>query len=161
MTHDEFKKQFIPLQQKLYREAFKMLCDRCEAEDAVQNLYLKLWEKKDELKNLISPDAYCQTLLKNICIDRWRVIRAHCNAQEITTDEIATHSPPEIENRETEECLQHFLAGLPMEQQKIIQMKINGCTYDEIERITGFSQTNIRVIISRIRRKFRCFYDNL
>ena len=42
----------MPLQKTLYREAFKMLCDCYEAEDAVQNLYLKLWERKEELKNL-------------------------------------------------------------------------------------------------------------
>ena len=49
MTHEEFKRQFMPLQQMLYREAYRMLCDRFEAEDAVQNLYVRLWEQKELL----------------------------------------------------------------------------------------------------------------
>ena len=53
MTHEEFKKQFLPLQQQLYREAYRMLCDSFEAEDALQNLYLKLWEQKENLDTLI------------------------------------------------------------------------------------------------------------
>ena len=39
----------MPLQQMLYREAYRMLGDSFEAEDAVQNLYVKLWEKKEQL----------------------------------------------------------------------------------------------------------------
>ncbi|MBE6296194.1 MAG: hypothetical protein E7086_06805 [Bacteroidales bacterium] len=39
----------------LYREAYRMLCDSFEAEDAVQNLYLRLWERKEELKILLRP----------------------------------------------------------------------------------------------------------
>ena len=151
----------MPLQQMLYREAYRMLCDRFEAEDAVQNLYLKLWERKEELKSLVSPETYCLTLLKNICIDRWRQLRTRDEDEQIEPDEIAVHTPPETESKEAEECLQHFLAGLPQVQQKIMMMKMNGCTYDEIEKITGMSQGNIRVVISRIRKRFREFYDNI
>ena len=138
-----------------------MLCDRFEAEDAVQNLYVRLWEKRGELKSLVAPDAYCRTLLKNICIDRWRQIRTHDDDEQIETNEITSYTPPETDSKETEECLQHFLASLPQVQQKVIQMKINGCSFEEIEKVTGLQQTNIRVIISRVRKRFREFYDNL
>ncbi|MBR5336208.1 MAG: RNA polymerase subunit sigma-24, partial [Bacteroidaceae bacterium] len=40
-----------------------MLCDSFEAEDALQNLYLKLWEQKENLDTLATPLAYCRTLL--------------------------------------------------------------------------------------------------
>ena len=151
----------MPLQQMLYREAYRMLCDRFEAEDAVQNLYMKLWEKKDELKNLVAPEAYCRTLLRNICIDRWRQLRAHDDDEEIEADGILLYTPPETDKKEAEECLQHFLAALPGVQQKIIGMMMNGCTFEEIEKVTGLRQTNIRVIIPRVRKRFREFYDNI
>ena len=66
----------MPLQQMLYRKAFKVLGDRFEAEDAVQNLYVRLWEQRDEIGHIVSPEAYCRTMLKCICIDRWRRINA-------------------------------------------------------------------------------------
>ena len=108
VRHDEFKKRFMPLQQMLYREAYRMLCDRFEAEDAVQNLYVKLWEKKEELKNLVAPEAYCRTLLRNICIDRWRQLRAHDGDEQIETEEIAVYTPPETDKKEAEECYKSF-----------------------------------------------------
>ena len=160
MTHAEFKRRFLPLQKMLYREAFRMLCDSFEAEDAVQNLYLKLWEKRRELDTVIAPEAYSRTLLKNICIDRWRVMRNHDEVGELPADEIAADSQPDIERREADECLEKFLAGLPQQHSRVMQMRMNGCSFEEIESVTGLSQVNIRVIISRIRKKFRGFYDN-
>lgn len=159
MTHAEFKKRFLPLQKMLYREAYRMLCDSFEAEDAVQNLYLKLWEKRNGLNAISAPEAYCRTLLKNICIDRWRVIRNNNETGELPADEIASNSPPDIERREADECLEKFLAGLPQQQSRIMQMRMNGCSFEEIESVTGLSQVNIRVIVSRTRKKFREFYD--
>lgn len=137
-----------------------MLCDSFEAEDAVQNLYMRLWERKEELKNIVATEPYCRKLLKNICIDRWRVIRAHDISSERQADNIVVDSPPDIERREAGECLEKFLADLPEQQRRVMQMRMNGCGFDEIESVTGLSQVNIRVIVSRVRKKFREFYDN-
>ena len=71
MTHTEFKRRFLPLQKMLYREAFRMLCDSFEAEDAVQNLYLKLWERKDELKNI---GAHCQNIIQETIIKNEKLV---------------------------------------------------------------------------------------
>ena len=160
MTHAEFKRRFLPLQKMLYREALRMLCDTFEAEDAVQNLYLKLWEKRDELDSIAAPEAYCRTLLKNICIDRWRTIRSHDVQQDVAADDVAWDSPPDIERREADECLAKFLATLPQQHRRVMQMRMNGCSFEEIEEVTGLSQANIRVIVSRTRKRFREFYDN-
>lgn len=161
MTHTEFKSRFLPLQKMLYREAFRMLCDKFEAEDAVQNLYLKLWERKDELNDIAVPEAYCRALLKNICIDRWRVIMSIEEVREMSADDVAGNSPPEIERIEADECLEKFFAGLPHLHSRVMKMRMNGCDFDEIENVTGLSQVNIRVIVSRIRKKFREFYDKI
>ena len=158
MTHAEFKKRFMPLQQMLYREAYRMLCDRFEAEDAVQNCYLKLWEQKEQLGNLISPESYCRKVLKNICIDRWRVIRSREEEDTGIDDSIATDAPPDIEAGEAREFLEHFLAGLPEQQRRVMLMQMQGQSFEEIAGITGLSAVNVRVIISRVRKRFREMY---
>ena len=127
----------------------------------VVGIYDRSEPLQDELKNLVAPEAYCRTLLRNICIDRWRQLRAHDDDEEIEADGILLYTPPETDKKEAEECLQHFLAALPGVQQKIIGMMMNGCTFEEIEKVTGLRQTNIRVIISRVRKRFREFYDNI
>ena len=73
----------MPLQQMLYREAYRMLGDAFEAEDAVQNLYVRLWEQKERIDHLFSSKEYCLKALKNICIDRWRKIKARDEEVEL------------------------------------------------------------------------------
>ena len=141
----------MPLQQKLYREAYRMLCDQFEAEDAVQNLYLRLWEQREQLDTLIAPEAYCLKMLRNICIDRWRVIRQR---DEGTLDDemLVADAPPD---NDTKDFIEHFLAVLPNEHRRVMQMHMQGMPYDEIATLVGLSEGNIRVIISRIRKRFR------
>ena len=138
-----------------------MLCDSFEAEDAVQNLYLKLWERKDELKNIVAPEAYCRTLLKNICIDRWRYLKMREDDVLVNDEILACDNPPDVEVRESERCIEDFIRRLPDLQRRVMEMRMNGCSFEEIENVTGLSQVNIRVIVSRARKKFREFYDNL
>ena len=146
MTHSEFKKRFLPLHQILYCEAFRMLGDKFEAEDAVQNLYLKLWEKREQLTSLASPEGYCRAALRNICIDRWRVLRMQEEKNLEIAEDIISEAPPEIES------------NLSETQQRIMKMNMSGYSFKEIEEITGLSEANIRMIISRLRKRFRKSY---
>ena len=157
MTHTEFKKRFIPLHQRLYREAYRMLCDQFEAEDAVQNLYLRLWEQREQLENLIAPEAYCIRMLRNICIDRWRVVRLR-DEETLDEDTAVGNAPPDIEQKEASEFIEHFLAGLPEIQRRVMLMQMKGVGFDEIAKLTGLSEVNVRVIISRVRKRFKEIY---
>ena len=141
----------MPLQNKLYREAYRMLCDQFEAEDAVQNLYLRLWEQKEQLENLINQETYCLRILRNICIDRWRVIRQR-DEKALDDEMLIADAPPD---NDTKDFIEHFLAVLPKEHRRVMQMQMQGMSYDEIATLVGMSEGNIRVIISRIRKKFR------
>lgn len=62
MDAAEFKQQFLPYHRKLYRTAFRLTENPQEAEDMVQEAYLKLWNKRDELAGVLNTEAYCVTL---------------------------------------------------------------------------------------------------
>ena len=147
----------MPLHQKLYREAYRMLCDQFEAEDAVQNLYLRLWEQREQLDNLVAPEAYSIRILRNICIDRWRTIRLR-DEETLNDETVCGNAPPDIEQKEASEFIEHFLAGLPELQRKVMQMQMKGTGFDEIAKLTGLTEVNVRVIISRIRKRFKEIY---
>ena len=158
MTHAEFKERFMPLQRILYREAYRMLGDAFEAEDAVQNLYVKLWEQKERLGHLVSPEAYCRTVLKHICIDRWRAIKARDGDVELVEEIAEANAPPDVEREEAAEFLEHFLANLPERQQRVMRMTMRGDKVEEIAEATGLTVGNIKVIVSRIRQRFKELY---
>ena len=158
VTHTEFKERFMPMQRMLYREAYRMLGDAFEAEDAVQNLYVRLWEQKERLDYLVSPKEYCLKALKNICVDRWRNIRARDEEEDFVEELSEANAPPEAEIRETEEFIKHFLTNLPERQRHVMMMQMQGHSFEEIAAMEGLSVGNVKVILSRIRKRFRELY---
>ena len=148
----------MPLQQMLYREAYRMLGDRFEAEDAVQNLYVRLWEQKERLDHLVSPKEYCLRALKNICIDRWRRMRARDEEVDFVEEISEANAPPDVEGEEAEEFVNHFLATLPQRQQRVMTMQMQGSSIEEIAKVTELTEGNVKVMLSRIRKRFRELY---
>ena len=49
--------------------------DKLEAEDIVQDVFLKLWDKRDEWKNIENVEAYCFRMAKNLSLDRMTSLR--------------------------------------------------------------------------------------
>lgn len=161
MTHTEFKKLLLPLQQMLYKEAYRMLCDKFEAEDAVQNLYLRLWQQKEKLTSLQAPEPYCRAVLYNICIDRLRAVKKEKEQEEaIASLQPESEQVSLFEINDEREFIRLYLKELPPQQRTVVQLRMNGYGYEEIEKITGLSAVNIRVMISRLRKKFRDYYKN-
>ena len=72
MTETRFHQEYLPLAQTLYRIAYYILESETEAEDALQEVYAKLWEARDGLDGVNSPKAYAIRMLKNLCLDRIR-----------------------------------------------------------------------------------------
>ena len=52
MDAEEFKRRFLPLHIRLYRTAFRLMGNTMDAEDMVQEAYLKLWERRDALEHV-------------------------------------------------------------------------------------------------------------
>ena len=72
MDGRKFIADYMPLREALYRIAYHILESEADAEDALQDLYVKLWNSRDALDGIGNPKGYCIVLLKNICIDRLR-----------------------------------------------------------------------------------------
>ena len=68
----DFKDIWLPYSVRFYRVAYHLLESQQDAEDAVQTLYLKLWDSRDRMSEIKNPLAYGIFILKNICIDRIR-----------------------------------------------------------------------------------------
>ena len=85
MDREEFKKVWLPYGADFYRVAFSILKSGQEAEDAVQDLYIRLWNNRDRLAGIASPKAYGLIVIRHICIDRTRAASARGTADDIDT----------------------------------------------------------------------------
>lgn len=154
---NDFRKIWIPLADRFYRVAYHLLESRDDAEDAVQELYLKILSIPGKLVYVRDPAAYGITLLKNICIDRIRR-RESRRAEQLEDFMAADASGPErkMTEKDTLSRVIKEMERLPEKQAKVLRMRaLEGLEYDEIAWRTGLSQVNIRVLISMARKTLK------
>ena len=154
---NDFRKIWLPLADRFYRVAYHLLESRPDAEDAVQELYLKILSMHAKLVYVRDPAAYGITLLKNICIDKIRR-RESRRAEQLEEFMAVDASGPEKQMAEKDALARVMkeMGRLPERQAKVLKMRaVEGLEYDEIARRTGLSQVNIRVLISIARKTLK------
>ena len=157
MDATRFKKMFLPCHRKLYGLALRLLENEDDAQDLLQEAYLKLWDRREALDAISNPEAFCTTLVRNMCLDLLRSGRYVRSLQRVElTDALALAEPDNTEARDDAQMVQTLIDGLPPQQRRVIRLRdVLGCPYEEIESATGLSAVNIRVLRSRARKKIR------
>lgn len=159
MTQQEFQNKYMPLAPQFYRRALALLGNAQDAEDAVQDTYLKLWDQSARLNMLESPEAFMQTVLRNVCLNMLRDRRPE-NGLE------ATDNLPEeggrMERMEQRNTLRMLLDRLTPKARRMVTLRhVGDYSFAEMAALTGESETNIRTILSRARRFLRGQYGDL
>lgn len=152
-----FKKMFLPYHRKLYGVALRLLGNEDDARDVLQDAYLKLWDKRDTLGVIDNPEAFCMKLIHNMCIDLLRSAYYMRERQRVElTDGFSLAAPDNTAARDSVQLVKTIIARLPVQQQKVVHLRdVVGYSYKEIEQLTGLSEVNIRVLLSRARKKIR------
>lgn len=143
--------------ERFYRVAFHLLESREEAEDAVQELYLKLYESNHRLNAVSNPLAYGISVLRNICIDRIR--RRTVRKAEPVDERIPLEDAPPDSRAVSKDLLESLMTEmdmLPDRQARVLKMKaIQGLDYKDISELTGLSQVHVRVLVSTARKTLK------
>lgn len=161
MDGEHFKRIFLPFHRKLYRMAYRFLENEQDAEDMVQETYIKLWKKRLELESLINPEAFAVVLLKNNCLDFLRKVKPNV----LPMSEIHLPAPDAVdeqfENREQLRHIRIIMNQLPTMQKQVVELKIwDNLSDEEIAQRTGLNKGNIKVIVSRARKIIKERYLN-
>ena len=156
MTEREFHSRYLSLSDALYRVAFYILEDVEEAEDAVQELYLKLWKNRDALDGIRNPKAYAMTLLRNLCLDRVRHVARIADA-DVPGNMGGEFDPDKaMDQKERLEMVLAAVKSLPDRQREILILRtVEGLSYEEIEERTGMNYLTLRVLLSRARQTLK------
>ena len=152
MTDELFSRTFLPLQESLYRVAYHLLRSEQTAEDAVQELYLKLWRGRESLGIVNNPKAYCITVLRNLCLD---IIRrnARTNAGPVS-DEFSQEDS--LDARQRLNLVRQALSALSQREALVLRLRVQeDLSYEEISKETGINQLMLRVLMSNARKKIK------
>ncbi len=159
MDATQFKTHILPLNNKLYHYAYLLLKDTAEAEDAVQEVCLKLWKIRDSLENYNSIEAFALKVTRNWCLDRIKAKRpVYIESYNSWHDRKSEDSDPHrtLENEDSLKLLFSILDKLPEQQRIIIQLReLENLEFEEIAEITDLNINAIRVNLSRARVRIR------
>ena len=154
MLAGEFKDRVLPLSKKLLRFASQLLQNREEAEDVLQDILLKLWQKKDELGKVDNLEAYAMKMIRNRSLDV-----KDSKQRDLTTFGMWSNLPDEtdhLENADSAKLVKRIISLLPELQRTVIYLRdLEQLEYNEIADITGLNENAVRVNLSRARKKVR------
>ncbi len=157
MTTETFTKQLLPFKNKLYRLSIRMLSDAQEAADTVQDVYLKLWNMREQLHHINNPEAMAMTMTKNLCLDKLKT-KKKLATETSPVNVLSERVNPEVqyEFQETSQAIEHFINQLPEQQKWVMHLRdIEHYEFEDIETITGMNLNHIRVNLSRARKTVR------
>jgi len=150
----------MPYSDRIYRMAYRLMGNREESEDIVQEVYLKLWGLRSELDKYDSIEALSIRVTRNLCLDYLRRRKTNQNAmnsERIRGEDIHFETPEvSLERKEEKEVVLSLIAALPEPQRSLVHLRhIEEKEYDEIASMVNMNVNAIRVSISRARKQMR------
>lgn len=156
MELEKFKSDVVPLRNKLQNVAKNMLANEVDAEDAVQETFLRLWNQRSQLSNHPNVDGFAMQTLKNICIDKLRAERHNVSLDGISIAGNSITPYTFTEQQDSVLIIRNIIDSLPETQRHIITLRdVDGYELGEIAAIIGSEESTVRVNLSRARKAVR------
>ena len=157
MTQTEFLNIVMHFKDKVFLFAKRLLISTEEAEDATQEVLLKLWNNKKKMREYKNVEAFSMTMTKNFCFDKLKSKQAqnlkivHSNYEDGNTS-----LQKQVELNDSVDWVSKIIEELPEQQRMIIQLRdIEEYDYDEIAKMLDMNNTAVRVNLSRARKTIR------
>lgn len=157
MNQNEFVLMVAPFKDKVFRLAKRLLVSTEEAEDATQEVLVRLWSKNTALAGYSSIEAFAMTMTKNYCLDQLKSKRSG-NLKIVHTNYIDSAPPLEkkLEDCDSLNWVERSISLLPEQQRIIIQLRdIEQYEFEEIAKMLDMTESAIRVALSRARKTIR------
>jgi len=157
MDSNTFSNKILIFSDRLYRMANSILLDEEAAKDCVQDVYVKLWEKRNQLDKVENLSSFVMKSMRNLCLDKLRKNReidletAKC---ELNPEQVSLQE--NIEQKDMTRLITQYINQLPELQRTIIRLRdVEGFEIKEIAFITASNENAVTVNLSRARTKIR------
>jgi len=157
MDSNTFSNKILIFSDRLYRMANSILLDEEAAKDCVQDVYVKLWKKRNQLDKVENLSSFVMKSMRNLCLDKLRKNReidletAKC---ELNPEQVSLQE--NIEQKDMTRLITQYINQLPELQRTIIRLRdVEGFEIKEIAFITASNENAVTVNLSRARTKIR------
>lgn len=154
MNKQDFKQNIFSLSERIYPMVARMLGGNHNAEDAIQEIMLKLWEKRNQIAKHPNIKGLVFLTARNYCID---VLRKKTPLVKDATSYLkvikSSNDNSDIEWQELNKIIQEILKKLPEQQKEVFVMRdIDGYEFKEIAATLEITVEHVRVLVSRARK---------
>ena len=154
----------MPIKDKLYRYALRILGNQMAAEDVVQEVFIKVWKKREEVKEIENKEAWAMTVTRNLALDKLRKKKyRHEPVEEHYALKDAGMDPAErVQSNDIMIRIKKAINALPDDQRQVVHLRdVEGYKYKEIADITGLTIEKVKVYLHRARIVLRKQLANL
>ncbi len=158
-----FNKTYLPLRNTILAVCITLLSDQEAARDTTQDVFLKLWEQKETLDEVLSPKAFVVRMAKNRCLDRLKSagerLRDRSESAELALLQKVDAAPTPHETlvgKSCEERLDKWAKQLKEPQKSIFRLRhYEMLSNAETAEQLGLQESTVRSAISRLRKEAR------
>ncbi|WEV28996.1 SigE family RNA polymerase sigma factor [Streptomyces sp. 71268] len=146
LTVEEFEEFYAQTVARLTGQLYVMLGDLHEAEDVVQEAFVKGWGRRRQLDSAGQPEAWIRTVAWRLAVSRWRVRRRSAVAWRHRSA-----PPPHVEGPSPEQIvLVDAMRELPAQQRRSLTLHyLCDLTVEQIARETGVSASTVKTHLAR------------
>lgn len=159
MNIEAFQNRVLPTKNKLFRFALKFLGNEEEAKDVVQEVFIRVWNGRDQMNEVQNWEAWCMRITRNLSLDRIRSLTRKQTQPidasfDIHNDALTPHESTEI--GESMQQIAQFISSLPDKQRQVIHLRdVEGYSYNEICEILEIDMNQVKVNLFRARTAVR------
>lgn len=161
--HQVFNEKVFPLRDKLYRFSLSIVRKNDIAEDVVQEILIKVWDKREDWENWYNMDAMIYTMTKNLSLDKLKKKdnQLYSIPEGYDTPSQGRNPVQRVISKDVAEIIEKAIAGLNEIQRMVIQLRdIEGFTYKEIAEKTDLTMAQVKVNLHRGRLLLRDVLKN-
>ncbi|MET4084036.1 RNA polymerase sigma-70 factor (family 1) [Pedobacter sp. UYP30] len=141
---------------------FKISKSKEVTAEIVQDIFLKLWQKREELPQIENIKAYLYSLSRNRSIDYLRKLAREGKVIQALTEYHKKYSNATDQKMDAEDLLliiEQALYFLSDQKKRIFQLsKIDGMSHDEIAEMTNLSKSTIKNHLSESLKYLREYF---
>jgi len=164
--HRAFGVLFEQRQQLIFNIAYKLTKSRTSSKEIVQDVFLKIWNKREELQSLDNFGAYINRMARNQSIDALRLLaREALRTVQLREEQLEkgdSQTEETLQFKETGRVLQLALESLSPQQRKVYELcHEQGLKYEEAARELGLSRGTVHSHMKQALKNIRVYLKQL
>jgi len=133
--------------ERIYGRLMKLLKDEDVADSILQDVFLRIWERREQIDPEQPFKAYLYRIAENFVCDHFRKVardtRLQVRLRQLTT-ELYAHVEEDILKKESEVLIWQAIAKLPPQRRLVFNLcKVDGKSYHEASELLGISESTI------------------